>query len=511
MLLSTITCEMLKYRLDNDPPQSILRSYFAQPAFFLVADPATSESDWAAKSFGAFVSDKILNLFLSRRAAEYQAEDVQSVLPDGTFMVLEVGRDMVLALLDTYTGQDLVKKVRLQAAPPISATFDVQDVLKLNNQEDQDPVSDVPSECAVGFQVPEGHLAEKVRSVLDMPTAVDRRKGDPSDCYTNIHRLVEALLRDAKITPDQMDKELELQQGFTKNFCASVQSDVTPLEIVKKYLSHFGLFPYLYIFKTHCCELKDKLNADSQIDQHVVKKATVHTVERFQLENIVRGRDKEGCFVFRATFKSKYREVITILSSNHEMIVGKEYEIEGFAHDEPKDEASRGATSTEKQVLTSDEENADILRRIEEKEAKKKNGPPQQAVNPDQAERDNRMRGKNRYISETPSEKLERETNEVLAYLIKTNGCNSKDARRMIVPFDDMPDIVESFARYIKTGKAGPLTERNYTPKKLMSELHYSPYESFCMMAELRRNPKDTMQRLKYRATDPQYQTTTPA
>jgi len=508
MSLSSITCEMLKYRLTNEPPQYILSLYFSHPSFFLVADPATSESDWAAKSFGAFVSGKVLNLFLCREAAEYQADDIHSQLPDGTYMVLEVGRDMVLALLSTYAGQELVEKVRLQAAPPICALFDVQDVLAVQDlpKTAQDAPESVSGSASASAQ-PIGKLVEQVRIVLDMSAAGDRRKLDPSDCYTNIHRLVEELLRDNGISMEQMDQMLELQQGFTKNFCASVRSDAITVDILKKYLSHFDLLPYLYLFKEHCHDLREMLKADPKIDQHEIKKATVHTVERFKLEKLNRGKDKNGCYVFKAVFKSKYREVETILSSNHDMIVGKEYEIEGYAHEEPMDEAARGATSTEKTALTSDEENANILKQIEEKAAKKKNSPPQQTVNPDQAERDNRMRGKNRYMTETPSEKIERETNEVLAYLIKTNGCSSKDARKMIVPFDDMPDIIESFARYIKTGKAGPLADRGYTPKKLMTELHYSPYEAFCMMAELKRNPKDTMQKLKYRATDPQYQT----
>lgn len=40
----------------------------------------------------------------------------------------------------------------------------------------------------------------------------------------------------------------------------------------------------------------------------------------------------------------------------------------------------------------------------------------------------------------------------------------------------------------------------------LMHDLHYSPYEAYLIMAELESKPQETLQKLKYRKSDPQYQ-----
>lgn len=77
---------------------------------------------------------------------------------------------------------------------------------------------------------------------------------------------------------------------------------------------------------------------------------------------------------------------------------------------------------------------------------------------------------------------------------------------RKIAPFEGHEDVIASFAAWIDQKKGNNFAVRGYTPKKLMHSLKYSPYDAFCILVELIENPKDTLQRLKYRETDPQYQ-----
>lgn len=100
------------------------------------------------------------------------------------------------------------------------------------------------------------------------------------------------------------------------------------------------------------------------------------------------------------------------------------------------------------------------------------------------------MRGRNRYISQTPAEKIQSESEIILTYLSKTNHCDIKTARRMMVPFDDLPEILRGFADYIKMEKTD-LKVHGYTPKQVMSDQKCGPYEAFCKLADLQRGIRD--------------------
>lgn len=65
---------------------------------------------------------------------------------------------------------------------------------------------------------------------------------------------------------------------------------------------------------------------------------------------------------------------------------------------------------------------------------------------------------------------------------------------------------MSSFAGWIKQKKGDNFAVKGYTPRKLMHTLKYSPYEAYCILVELIVNPRNTLQRLKYRESDPQYQ-----
>lgn len=70
--------------------------------------------------------------------------------------------------------------------------------------------------------------------------------------------------------------------------------------------------------------------------------------------------------------------------------------------------------------------------------------------------RDSRSTEKNRYIAETPEEKYAKDRDTIIAYIIKTTGCSSRDAIRKMSPFEGHEDVIVPFAAWIEQKKAIP-------------------------------------------------------
>lgn len=514
-----LTRQILGYRLTRNKEASeeavLVQQFLSFGSIFVVADPNTGAADWKSKQFGICTQDKCLRLYIEKEDAEWYAKDVGSVLPDKTPMVMQISAKMAQELIADYAQKAFIDKVLLCGKSPISAPVQLSHFTREVTRESPSTIMTEPAPPVPVVVVPQSglKLVEEVKQALDSSLAADRRKIDPGQVFENLHSLISKLLQVNGIDMAELDKQLGLQDGFTKQFCSNLLNDNTPKKIVMDYLRYFGLLEYLNLFKGQCSELSQELKSSSKIDTLEIKGANVRTTERFKLISLRRGKDYNGAYVYQLLFRSDAREITTISSSHFNMVVGKDYELDGVS---PLDEGTvskvsvKNAAEARPSAIPTAEEEAAALEALERKSQEKKTGIPSQRQVPDGSAKDARSAGRNRYIAETPEEKMQREQNEIIGYIIKTEGCNSQDAKRKLEPLEGHPEAIASFAKYLKDGKPGPYAVRGYTPKKLMHELHYSPYEAYCMLAELEAKPKETLQRLKYRATDPQYQKPTP-
>lgn len=541
-----MTRQILGYRLEKmkDPTAeaALIQQFLAFGHIYVVADPETAAEDWKAKSFGIHTEGKTLRLYADKNSADLKAATIGSVLPDGTSMVMKISSNMAKSLVADYAQKNFIDSIWLCGRAPITVRVDVSSLVNEIRRESpstimsetvSEPIEashfdEDPSRALISAPEPFAQnqpqksgisalflpdtadllLIDEIKKVLDMPAASDRRQLDPGNNYTNLSKMIEKVIQKNGIDMHTLDLKLGLQPGFTKQLCGNQTSNKTPKKIVIDYLSYLGLSKYLYVYKRQCAEVEQELEQHPNgIDTYVIQKTTPKTEERFKLQAVNRAIYKNEAYIYQLKFASDARKVTVLSSTNFGMIVGTEYELLGLTPVDARELTPKNAATMRPSLpgATADEEAA-ILESLEKKERERKHSEPsQRQLNPDQAEQARRGTGKFRYV-ETEEEKKEKELSTILSYIIKTEGCNVQEARRKMVPIENHAKTVASFAKYIETGKGGPYSERGWTPKKLMLELRFSPYEAFCVMADLEDKPKETLQMLKYRQTDPQYQ-----
>lgn len=537
-----LTRQILRYRLERRPDAgeeaALAQGFLKYGSIYVVASTDTSKQEWAAKSFGVAVEDNSLRLFLEKEDAVQYAGKINAVLFDGTPMVIKASQAMAKSLIADYSRKGFISKVWLCGKSPVRARVGVEPFTKDVKRDSPStimesdtpapeppapkpaaPVSPEPTELQpeVEITTPENlFLVDEVRKVLSEPAAAERKKIDPSGSYLNFHQLMDKLIHANKIEPASLDEMFGLPAGFTDNLMQDVTACNVPKKIVGQYLKYFGLYEFLYLFKGQSTELAEELKKNPQIDAYGVKRADIHTEERFILQGISHGKTADGANIYQLRFVSERREFKMMCSSKLDKIPGKEYEIIGL-EPLPDDGGStnlsgKNAASSAASALPSEEEMAEKLKEMEQASDTTKRrgtGRPSQSMPPQRKPpKDPRMTGKTRYQSETPEEKMEKDTQTVLEWIIKTKSIGQKEARRIMVKFDDDPEVMASFAAYVSGDKNADnkLLRRGYSPRRLMRQLHYAPIEAFSIMADLQRKPNDTLQMLKYRETDPQYQ-----
>lgn len=529
--------QILRYRLERRPDAgeeaALAQSFLKYGSIYVVASPDTSKQEWQAKSFGVAVEDKSLRLFLEKEDAIQYACKINAVLFDGTPMVMKASQAMSKSLIADYSRKGFITKVWLCGKSPVRARVGVEPFTKDVKRESPStimepdtpapqtttPQSPEPAELQPEMEIaaPENFLlVDEVRKVLSEPAAAERKKIDPSGSYLNFHQLMDKLIHTNRIEPAVLDQMFGLPAGFTDNLMQDVTACNVPKKIIGQYLKYFGLYEFLYLFKGQSTEIAEELKKNPQIDAYGVKRADVHTEERFTLQGISHGKTADGANIYQLRFVSERREFKMTSSSRLDKIPGKEYEIIGL-EPLPDDGGStnfsgKNAASSAASALPSEEEIAEKLKEMEQApDTTKRRGPgrPSQSMPPQRKPpKDPRMTGKTRYQSETPEEKMEKDTQTVLGWIIKHKSIGEKEARRLMVKFDDDPEVMASFAAYASGDKNadGKLLRRGYSPRRLMRQLHFSPIEAFEIMAEIQRKPDKTLQMLKYRETDPQYQ-----
>jgi len=533
-----LTRQILRLRLERNPDsgeeEALVHSCLSDGGLFVVADPATSESEWAGKSFGIAVQDKALRLFIEKEDALRYAGEIGSQLKDGTPMVLKATQAMVNSLIGSYARKSFITGVWLCGKAPVRALVGVEcfdkGVKRDKASTITDPDAAVGEEPALGDpsapnpnveEPPEKlsvenneelKLVDEVRKVLSEPSKAERKKIDPSGSYLNLPYLIEKLLFANLIDPGEMDGLLGLNKGFTKNFISDKISDTIPMEIAERYLRYFGLQEFLYLFAANCKELREMLANHPQLDKYKPKAAKGPEAgkEVFELTNIEQTKTNKGFNVFRLTFKSpdRAKPVRVISSTNIDMNIGWRYTLEGL---EPARSLSTIAPMTGAATATasgpSQAEMEAALEKSKEK-AKAESDKKQGKTAPQQAQE-----GKSRYYDVTPEQKIENDRQTVLGWIIKHKKVSPKEAMAEMAKFESDTEVLDAFAKYcVKEDKAASkFGRRGYTPARLMRKLNFTPVEAFTILADLRSKPQETLQMLKYRETDPQYQKQKPA
>lgn len=532
-----LTRQILRYRLERRPDAgeeaALGQSFLKYGSIYVVASPDTSKQEWEARSFGVAIEDSTLRLFLEKEDAVQYACKINAVLFDGTPMVIKASQAMVKSLIADYSWKGFITKVWLCGKSPIRARVGIESFIKDIKRESPSTIMEsdatvappptsepyVPAEpqTEVEITAPENLLlVDEVRKVLSEPAAAERKGVDPSGSYLNFHQLMDKLIHTNKIEPASLDQMFGLPAGFTDNLMQDVTACNVPKKIVGQYLKYFGLYEFLYLFKGQSTELAEELKKNPQIDAYGVKRADIHTKERFTLRGISHGKTADGANIYQLRFVSELREFKMACSSKLDKLPGKEYEIIGL-EPLPDDGGStnlsgKNAASSAASVLPSEEEMVAKLKEMEQASgvAKRRGtGRPSQSMPPQRKPpEDPRMTGKTRYQSETPEEKMEKDTQTVLQWIIKTKSIGQKEARRLMVKFDDDPEVMACFAAYVSGDKNADnkLLRRGYSPRRLMRQLHYAPLDAFSIMADLQKKANETLQMLKYRETDPQYQ-----
>ena len=533
-----LTRQILRFRLEKMPDdgeeEALVHAFLSYGSIYVIADPETSQEEWASKTFGIAIQDQTIRLYLDRTDAETYAASIGAKLKDGTLMVMKTTQAMAKSLIESYARKGFIAQVWLCGKTPIRArvgiTHFVNGIKRDKASTITDPDKAVGTEPALGTTPPSPikptpipasapemseplRLVEEAKAVLSEPSRAARRKLDPTESYMNLHWLVEKLLFANRIEPDDMDGRLGLVKGFTKGFISDKTKDTIPMDVAEKYLRYFGLYEFLFLFRQDCKELREMLKAHPKLDKYEISQAKGPRVgeEIFELMAVERTQTTEGVNVYRLTFQSQDREkpVRTVSSTNIGMIVGNKYVLGGLAPERPLSTTApvKGAATAKPDQGPSENELAEALSKAEAAE-QGRGGKKANTSQPPQARTDHSVSAKPKYQDMTPEEKMEADRQTVLEWIIKHRKISSKEARAEMTKFEDDAEVLASFAKFATAGgkAASSFGRRGYTPARLMNNLRLSPIEAFNALADLRSHPSETLQMLKYRETDPQYQ-----
>lgn len=247
-----ITRQILAFRLgkanDTQEEISLVQQFLAFGRFYVVADTATTKEDWEAKTFGIHTESRAIHLYLDRTDAHQKAISIKSVLPDNSSMVIPVTSEIALSLISDYAHKDIISAVWLCGKSPVTAKVGLYSLLK--NFRDQssstimsDSIYEEQPSLVLGESKPlkspseikEFRLTAEIRQTLNLASAEERRKLDPSNAYMNLSRMLEKLIQANGLDMNLLDEILGLPIGFTANLCNSKRSDVIPKAKVEAY------------------------------------------------------------------------------------------------------------------------------------------------------------------------------------------------------------------------------------------------------------------------------------
>lgn len=222
------------------------------------------------------------------------------------------------------------------------------------------------------------------------------------------------------------------------------------------------------------------------VDNYTLKQARITTKEPFTLEEMCRGQDElNGAYVYGLTLKSEHRRIRVVISNPFGCVIGKSYDVVGLT---PILNGGESKNEAEAQPDLPDALKEEVLKDAVEKQAK--------TIVPSKP--GTRLKG-------TPEE-IQTRQNYLIGYFKKRDGINLQAAEQKYKVLVEDPDVLEAFYLYVKDKQWGYLARHGYTPRCLIQELHYPPYEAYCIMIQLQSDTERTITMLKHRANEPQYQ-----
>lgn len=491
-------CEAV-YGHDEDRKQMIFQVLKNQKKFFMIVSPDTTPEDYAKKKFAFYITaDQILPVFLDQDSANRMAVEVDAVI-DGKPGTVSSPMQTLDSLLEQYAKKNLIRGIRFYERIPF-----YEDIPLSKWMGEEEAVNEIPKvEDPVPVKQPQKAKSPEmvgVAKLIKMLDCQDRSKIAEYPTYSYFEKLPQLLQKLIQVNHcdmAKMDEELDLPSGVTEMTVKNPQADVSK-EVLRKLLGYFGLEAYLYRYVGNCDELRRELRANEGICKFKIIPAKVSTKERFKLQEFKRAKDANGCWLYKLTFKSNEREHICIVTSPLGMIVGKEYELEGLT---PRAENAGAGSVTDTVYVPQADEGNEIIQKMKEQAEKEK-----------RAYLDVRKDYVIRYfkLQNPEGRQLQRqEAEKHYNRLAKDDDLLDEFFWKYGCPKKKMEEEIENDPEYLRRRENQPkdVQVKGYTAEKLRREFNIKPaWELYFYMADLRNMPKKTMERLRYRNTDPQYQ-----
>ena len=432
--------------------------------------------------------------FIDRENAERYARQNGFYIEEGNeicVVVLSLDKMSLWERIDRERQDGAIRSVKVYGKRPFYVLCPVElfevkmkPAAKQEDKVPEQPIKEQIKQPTTGETKKPYVLVDDIKKFLDTAEVAMRRAVNPGLSYENVHDVIENLIAKNRLEKEDIEKELDLPAGWLTSFCKDKTSAKTSKETLKKLLQYFGLGEYIYQYKNYCEELLRELKDDKAIDNYEILESTVATNKEYKIMSIRRGKiKKDDAFAYRLLLKCGDEELEVCVSSPRGFVVGREYEIVELD----------GKKQKPAPVSKSNSPND-----------KKENSIP--INNPASQRYISRAEEKAKYGRRNDANPISKDTDEIIRYLKEEYGDTAQAANQKLLKFLKHEDIIRSFALYIRKKNPGKARSLDYTAGRLMSELHYEPYEAYCILADLREKPKETKQMLIYRERDPQYQ-----
>ena len=301
-----ITRQLLDYRLGKSKSPELTNALLER---FLTAEPLYLIFDIQdGQPREAVVTNSELAVFLKRETAEARSG---TMLSGASRAVVEMGAQKTQTIISEYSAKGCISAVKLCGNAPVTALIKLPGHTEQRTPEPAKPkppkVSVPPVELTAPSESPfasvanqKWKLVEDVRKCLTTPSAAERRKLDPGQNFENFHTLIRKLIQENGLSIEQVDRALGVQTGMTHNICTDLKSNNSSKEIVRKYLAHFGLEEFIYMFRNESSEIARELKDSPQIDVYEITRASNKTEEPFKLTEMKPAR-LNGALLYELT------------------------------------------------------------------------------------------------------------------------------------------------------------------------------------------------------------------
>lgn len=482
---------------DEERYKTLIRDLQDQQKVIMIGSPDTTAEDYARKKFAVYIEKNgLLPAFLDVESANRKSLEVNAIM-DGKPMTVSLPMSGLNTLLEQYVKKNLVCGIRFYEKLP----FHIQIPLDQWLGKETEPAPPTVKEPAQEPPKPQDSLPrEGVSRLIKMLDETEKSKISQYPTYAYFEKLPQLLQKLIQVNhcdPAQMDTDLDLPSGVTLSVIQDPQANIST-DVLRKYLTYFGLEAYMYRYVSNCDELRRELKSNPNICQFEIKPSKPSTKERFMLKEMKRAKDQFGCWLYQLTFKSEQgRDYQCIVTSPLDMIVGKNYELTGLEPAAASDEQTVASTAP---VVHQDE--GDQV--VEEMKAKfEKEQRSYLDLRKDQVIAYFKIRnpeGRTLQLKEAEAHynKLAKE-DDLLDEFFWKNCCPPK-----------VKEQLESDPEYLRRRENQPkdvTAYKDYTADKLRREFPIKhAWEVYFALVDLRNTPRKTMEYLRYKKTDPQYQ-----